>query len=235
MERGYRRCVARFQNPFLEVISSSYCNTIGFASCVLAVMRNTKANGHKRQKTSMIKRFLEILNKYAAGVVVVTFVAVINFLYYCFPPDTLVPVWIVFLVLIVAFAFVLGIYAFCQTKIIRTGSKGSIAIRSFVEQGGRLIAVTDSCDAFRVNTVVQLYSQEYGGDFEKAVAWGYVETINEKGHPQIVISGLSNDDSDLEKLQKEKGKYVIRLSMDYRFLLQRSMLNDQYKSHQGNR
>lgn len=162
----------------------------------------------------MKEKFLTYLKKYIVGAATAIFLAVMSFAYYLFPASTEVPVWVLFLFALISFSICMSFYAYLRSKYECIESDHSVKVRTLLQKDNNLIAIADKSALLKQNTIVQLCLKEYGDEYEVVIGWGYVQTINSKGFPQIVMSkSFSGFSLDLEELQEKRSSLMFCVSI----------------------
>ena len=136
-------------------------------------------------------KILEHINKMILGSVTVIVTLALGFLWWMFGPDVLVPMWVVSLIIIAAYAVCVIVYAIASQKVNVTYVLP--AVKGIFRSSDRLIFLVEKNDLFMQGAYVTIAFQDEDNELETTLGLGYVETVNSKGNMQIVFQKQSNE------------------------------------------
>lgn len=146
----------------------------------------------------MFKKIIHKLNNAVLGGLSTFIFFVLGFLWWIFDADTLVPLWVLSVVIIVCYLICIIVYGFCSIK-----SETSIYrlpdIKSIKMIDEKLVFIVEKNDLFSQGSYATIYYQEDDDDLEIVIGLGYIESINSAGYLQIVIERIINS-SRVEKI-----------------------------------
>ena len=151
-----------------------------------------------------MKELWNKINKVILGGVTAIIFLALNYLGWCFGPEKLVPMWVVWLILIGSYAVCVVVYALSSRSIEVTYVLPKVkAIR---HDATKTIFLLEKNELFMQGAYVTIAYQDEDDEIEIVLGLGYIETINSQGNMQIVfertvhneqvqniISKLSND------------------------------------------
>ena len=154
----------------------------------------------------MLKDFFKNLNGVLVGGLTVVVILVLSFLWWVFDFDYMVPLWIVCIIVIVAYIICIIIYGIFslkkEVKIYRLPK-----VIKIVKAKKSIIFIVEKNELFNQGSYATVCYQEDDEDIETVIGLGYVETINNKGYLQIKIEKKVNKkevDDIFKKIEDKK-------------------------------
>lgn len=132
------------------------------------------------------------------------------FLWWKFDADYLIPIWILFLVVLICYMLFIIFYAVLslkqETLIYRLPCVKSICLHD-----GKIIFLVENNELYGQGAYVTICYQREKDDLETVLALGYVETKNSSGFLQIYVEKLSFEkraNQIMEKLENSDRKAI---------------------------
>lgn len=149
-----------------------------------------------------MKKLWRQINNAIIGGLSVFFFFIIGFLFWIFEATTLVPLWVLVLIIIVCYLICVLIYGICSLK------KESViyrlpSVKGIQRINDKLILIVEYNELFSQGSYVTVCYHDDGKSLEIIIGLGYVETINSAGYMQIGIENISS-----AKIAKEKYKMI---------------------------
>lgn len=127
-----------------------------------------------------MKSFFQELNNTLVGGITVVVTLITGVLFWVFEPDTLVPLYVVVIIVIGAYLIILLVYA--KLKQPKEEIYRLPCVRKIVKREDDIIFIVEKNDLYAYNSLVSIY---YESDIQEYLGVGYVETTNSKGYMQI--------------------------------------------------
>lgn len=139
----------------------------------------------------MWKRFFKQVDKVLLGGVTAVFTFLQAFLWYVFPRDYSVPMWIIYIILIICYIICLFIYASGRTQESIVVYKLP-SVRKIIIRDDEFILIVEKNELYAQDALVTIYYQEDEDHLEDILGIGFVETINSQGNLQIKFVDILN-------------------------------------------
>lgn len=133
------------------------------------------------------KRIKENIDKTLLGSLTLLVFFILQFMWFLSKPTDLVPLWVLYLLIIVFYICCVFLYAICKSKTVEVQYRlpRVLTVSGSAEQA---ILVLEKNELFSHHTIVTIYHQDGPDDLEVPIAIGVVQTINQQGHPQIQMT-----------------------------------------------
>ena len=159
-----------------------------------------------------MKKFFRQLNNAVLGGLSAFIFFVLGFLWWVFDASTLVPMWVLSIVIIDCYLVCIVVYGFCsirqETSIYRLPT-----IKSINKVNGNYIFIVEKNDLFNQGSYATVCFQDDEDSLETVLGLGYVQSINSAGYLQIVIEKLSDNENAVRIYKKIDNSVFYRKSI----------------------
>lgn len=152
------------------------------------------------------------IDKALAGGVTILFTFGLAAIWWAFPPNTLIPIWILTILLLASYAVCLIIYV--HFKNLKSETIYVLPeVRAIKFVGEEIILILDKCELYLPQSLVSIFFTDSETDLESFTGLGYIETVNSQGYLQIKVirQGLNNE--IIKKIKKGGNQRYIRNSI----------------------
>lgn len=151
-----------------------------------------------------MKRLWKQFNKTILGSTTILFVFIITLLLWLFTPFQQVPMWVVILVLVVAYGVCIVVYAISSEGKERIFTLPKVL--AIHKREDKITLIVEESELLFYNAMVSIFFHSSDTGFETFLGNGYVETINREKNRQVIFIDYSGE--------KEAQNIVSRLSND---------------------
>lgn len=142
----------------------------------------------------MIKKFFQQLNVAVLCGLSALIFFVLGFVWWVFDATTLVPMWVLSLVVILCYLICVIVYGLCSLKKDTTVYRLP-AVRSINKIKDNYVFIVERNDLFNHGYYATICYQDDDDSLETVIGLGYVQSVNSAGNLQIVFERLSNSDA----------------------------------------
>ncbi len=137
-----------------------------------------------------MKKFWRQVNNAIVGGLSAFIIFILGFLWWVFDADTLVPMWVLSLMIIGCYLVCIIIYGLCSIK--RDVAVYRLpAVRSIKKINNKYIFIVEKNDLFNQGSYATICYQDREESLEIVIGLGYVESINSAGYLQIILENSS--------------------------------------------
>ena len=140
-----------------------------------------------------MKRFFKEVDKVLIGGLTVLIFSMLEFIRWVWNPDTLVPMWLLSLVIILSYIICIIIYAVCSTR-----PKESVyrlpKIKNIYKDERKIIFIVEKNDLFSQGSYATICYQPDPEQLEITIGLGYVQSTTSVGHLQISLERIIKDE-----------------------------------------
>lgn len=139
-----------------------------------------------------MKKILKEVDKIILGSITSVMIFIIGFLWWMFEPNYKIPIWILFVIIVIYYIICIIIYAIFSSK------KDTLVyrlpkVKNIVEQGEKIIFIVEKNELFSQGSYATICYQDDDDSLENILGLGYVQAINSAGFLQIeMISNLKD-------------------------------------------
>ena len=155
-----------------------------------------------------MKNFFRQINNAVVGGLSVLIFFVLGFIWWIFDADTLVPLWVLSVVVIICYLICIIVFGICsmqkETSVYRLPK-----IKSIIKLRQKYVFVVEKNDLFNQGAYATVCFQEDENSLEVVLGLGYVESITTEGCLQVVIERVSSSSiaSNIYKKIENKNYY----------------------------
>lgn len=172
-----------------------------------------------------MKRFFKEVDKVLIGGLTVLIFSMLEFIRWVWNPDTLVPMWLLSLVIILSYIICIIIYAVCSTR-----PKESVyrlpKIKNIYKDDRKIIFIVEKNELFSQGSYATICYQPDTEQLETIVGLGYVQSINSAGNMQIVIEKAVNDQKVKDIVNKIENTTAFRSSIVIKPSIHKELLEE---------
>lgn len=173
----------------------------------------------------MKKKFLHQLNNAVLGGVSVLIFFILNFIWWVFDASTLVPIWVLSLVIIICYLVCIVIYGVCSAKG-ETTLYRLPEVRNIIKTDDRCIFIVERNDLFTQGSYATICFQDNDDSLETIVGLGYVEAVNSAGCPQIAVTRVPRSDAALKILKEIENTRSCRTSIKIKPCIHKTLFEE---------
>lgn len=159
-----------------------------------------------------LKDFFKQIDKAILGSLSVFLFFVLGFIWWIFDADTYIPIWILFVVIILCYLICIIIYAFGTAKEVTTVYRLPI-VKNIIRVNEKCIFIVEKNELFSQGAYATICYQNKDSNLEIVLGLGYVQSINSSGCAQIETMRVLNDPQVIEIYQKIKNTSFDRKSI----------------------
>ena len=133
--------------------------------------------------------------------------AIMSFIFFIFNREMKVPIWVL---LIIVFLFVITIWLLVKSRIELKELSPNTQVQIIVCSHN--VCLCKPNNLFAYSSWVTFY--QLSGEYEQAIAYGLVQTINQSGVAQIKVFAINSEEKNiLEYINNEKANILVRPSL----------------------
>lgn len=164
-----------------------------------------------------MKKIFEKVDKIIIGSVTIVISLILNFIWWIYSYDKLVPIWVVCLVIIVCYIVCVMFYSYFSTKSYETVYHLP-KVKKIIKQERKIIFIVEENNLFREGSYATICYQNDENELENVIGLGYVQTINNKNNMQIEIIKTIGDEAkiilnEIKDIKNDKESIIIKPSI----------------------
>ncbi|MBQ4443688.1 MAG: hypothetical protein II896_03370 [Clostridia bacterium] len=147
----------------------------------------------------MKRPFFKRINIALTGGCTIVIGLIINLLCWIFDAKTLVPLWIVFIILLICYLIIIIVYALLKNP--KTEMYRLPAVKTIYFEDADPVFIVEPNELYGQGALVTIVFQADEDSIETILGVGFIETINDKQYRQIRFYERSKNENAQEKLK----------------------------------
>ncbi len=159
-----------------------------------------------------MRKFWQQVNNAVVGGLSVLVFFVLGFLFWIFDANTLVPMWIIAIVIICCYLICIIVYGICSMKKETTVYRLP-TVKSIQRISETFVLIVEKNDLFSQGSYATISYQEDDESLETLIGVGYIESINSLGFMQVRIESVKDTEQAKNILNNIENTSVCRKSI----------------------
>ena len=173
-----------------------------------------------------MKNFFRQINNAVVGGLSVLIFFVLGFIWWIFDADTLVPLWVLSVVVIICYLICVVIYGICSMQ--KAVSVYRLPkIKNIIKSNDKYVFIVEKNDLFNQGSYATICFQDDENSLEVVLGLGYVQSINTEGYLQVVIERVSSSSAVSEIYKKINNTKYYRQAIKIKPSIHKELLEEE--------